>query len=429
MVGWSQTPNSLPVSGNVGIGTISPACKLEVVGNARVTGKIDLDSSLIVRDSAYFEGNTKVEGNFVVSGDAEFLNSVKVEGALYNTAISDSVNSRLVGVDRFGQLIGLNNYYLGGLVYSNSCIPLTDNNNSPLGGVIPVWSSNPGPPGQTDYGVLFTGTPCGAKVGIQTSNPLQELHVNGNGLFSQSLWVGSIGFNPNDQHLFHVDGGNLQPGQLLSYFSGLTREVVIDESGDVGIGLINPTASFHLQVTEGDNYAGKVENLSNIGGGALYVSSASSDYSQKIYNSSSNGNGLLIKVNSNSGDDSNILTCESSSSTHGQIDSKVFEVGANGVTYAREIIVDLNLWPDYVFDEDYKLMALDSLERFIYKYHRLPGVQEEKEMLEKGYNVSEIGIMQMKKIEEIMLYLILLQKENVDLHKELEEIRNDLKKD
>ncbi len=89
-----------------------------------------------------------------------------------------------------------------------------------------------------------------------------------------------------------------------------------------------------------------------------------------------------------------------------------------GVFHAKEIqIVGQINWADYVFADDYQLMSLPVLEAYIKENKHLPEVPSEKEVMENGISVTEMLQIHMKKIEELTLYIIQLQKE-------LEELKN-----
>ncbi|MFH4969537.1 hypothetical protein V8G61_15125, partial [Gaetbulibacter sp. M240] len=63
-------------------------------------------------------------------------------------------------------------------------------------------------------------------------------------------------------------------------------------------------------------------------------------------------------------------------------------------------------WPDYVFEEDYKLDSLDDLEAYIKEHKHLPGVISQQEVKENGVSGNEMNITLLKKIEELTLYTI-----------------------
>jgi len=68
-------------------------------------------------------------------------------------------------------------------------------------------------------------------------------------------------------------------------------------------------------------------------------------------------------------------------------------------------------WADKVFKKDYELMSLDSLDAFIKKNRHLPGVPTAKEVVEGGgIELKQMNVLLLKKIEELSLYLIELDK-------------------
>ena len=103
---------------------------------------------------------------------------------------------------------------------------------------------------------------------------------------------------------------------------------------------------------------------------------------------------------------------------HGQSDARVginlpkehdiknmLEVG--GKILAEEILVVANI-ADYVFDEDYHLLSLDEVEKYISENRHLPGVSSEENVALRGGTVS-LGASYtqlLEKIEELTLYAI-----------------------
>lgn len=83
-----------------------------------------------------------------------------------------------------------------------------------------------------------------------------------------------------------------------------------------------------------------------------------------------------------------------------------------GDFFAQEININAGIgWCDYVFAEDYKLMSLAKLEQYINTYKHLPDVPSEQEVYDNGIAVTEMLQIQMKKIEELTLYILQQQKE------------------
>ncbi|PWH84763.1 hypothetical protein [Brumimicrobium oceani] len=85
---------------------------------------------------------------------------------------------------------------------------------------------------------------------------------------------------------------------------------------------------------------------------------------------------------------------------------KLLQLNNDGLLRAREIKVDLDTWPDYVFEKDYKLMPLNELRSFLLKYKHLPNVPSANEIERDGVNLGEAAKTSMEKIEELTLYLL-----------------------
>ena len=83
----------------------------------------------------------------------------------------------------------------------------------------------------------------------------------------------------------------------------------------------------------------------------------------------------------------------------------------NGTIRTKEVKVEATTWPDYVFKNKYQLMPLSELEFFIQTNGHLPDIPIESEVLKNGFNLSEMNIKLLEKVEELTLYLIEQQKQ------------------
>jgi len=88
-----------------------------------------------------------------------------------------------------------------------------------------------------------------------------------------------------------------------------------------------------------------------------------------------------------------------------------FRVKTNGQVYAREVIVSLNLFPDYVFARDYKLMPLSVVKKYTETQYHLPNMPTAKEVEKNGANLGEIQRVSVEKLEEIYLYMFEMSEE------------------
>jgi hypothetical protein len=82
------------------------------------------------------------------------------------------------------------------------------------------------------------------------------------------------------------------------------------------------------------------------------------------------------------------------------------KLSVNGNIRAREVKVEANNWPDYVFDEGYKIGTLEELESYIKANKHLPDMPGAKTIEVNGIAVSEMLKLQQQKIEELTLYLV-----------------------
>ncbi|HQO10314.1 MAG TPA: hypothetical protein PLK90_09655 [Clostridiales bacterium] len=102
--------------------------------------------------------------------------------------------------------------------------------------------------------------------------------------------------------------------------------------------------------------------------------------------------------------------------------SCVNNLRVTGKLFATEIEVKLNVFPDYVFKQDYNLLSLPEVEHHINNYGTLPGMPSEKEVVENGLNINQMQLKLVEKIEELTLYMIRLEKENTELKNRIDKI-------
>ena len=86
----------------------------------------------------------------------------------------------------------------------------------------------------------------------------------------------------------------------------------------------------------------------------------------------------------------------------------------------EEVTVKLQTnWPDYVFAKDYNLIPLKEVEIFISKNQHLPGLPSAENVKRDGVNLGEMNSLLLKKIEELTLYVIELEKKYENLESRL----------
>ena len=156
----------------------------------------------------------------------------------------------------------------------------------------------------------------------------------------------------------------------------------IYRTGRVGLGLVNPPNDTQLYVKT-NLKVGIVSEVTHSTGFQFGILSAVNRADTKAFS-------VLLKQGSNYND--------------------TFVVFGNGNVRATEVRVKTPIFPDYVFENNYNLMSLSELEKFIQKNKRLPNIPSAKNVIENGLKLGEMQVKQMEKIEELYLYIIQLEK-------------------
>ncbi len=102
----------------------------------------------------------------------------------------------------------------------------------------------------------------------------------------------------------------------------------------------------------------------------------------------------------------------------------------NGQIHSKEVLVDLDIAPDYVFQKyytgvsdlkaDYSMPSLEEVENFTKANHHLPNVPSAKTLQEDGMHLKEMTTILLQKIEELTLYTIEQEKRIKALEDQLE---------
>jgi hypothetical protein len=191
----------------------------------------------------------------------------------------------------------------------------------------------------------------------------------------------------------NVGIGTTMPVSLFQIDDGCTKANIGDASG-AGLNYGTSYLGFNAARSSG-NWTMHADGLRN-GGGLMYAS---------IYGD------LYFAPIASTGTMDQVLSDVS-------VKSKIaLRVEHDGTTYAKKVIVELTGWPDYVFKPTYSLKPLSEVKTYIDLNHHLPEMPSEKEVAEKGVDPGEIVKLQTKKIEELTLYMIELQKQIDQLKK------------
>jgi hypothetical protein len=92
-------------------------------------------------------------------------------------------------------------------------------------------------------------------------------------------------------------------------------------------------------------------------------------------------------------------------------DPRGYKPAVNGAgLFTRVVVKTYSNWPDYVFAADYSLPSLQSLEHFITVNKHLPEIPSAQMVTEEGQDIGEMNRLLLKKVEELTLYIIQLNK-------------------
>ena len=93
-----------------------------------------------------------------------------------------------------------------------------------------------------------------------------------------------------------------------------------------------------------------------------------------------------------------------------------YKLAVNGNMVAELVRVKLKgNWPDYVFEEGYKLAPLTDVEAFIQENGHLPNLPAAKDIQKEGVDLGEMNRLLLEKVEELTLYVIDLEKKILEV--------------
>ena len=91
-----------------------------------------------------------------------------------------------------------------------------------------------------------------------------------------------------------------------------------------------------------------------------------------------------------------------------------------GIVTNDVAFADVTDWPDYVFDEDYKLNTLLELKAFIDRNGHLPTMPSAKIVEQNGFSQVDMTKRTIKTIEELTLYTIKQKQRITAIEKEID---------
>ncbi|HNW97937.1 MAG TPA: hypothetical protein PKK00_05955 [Bacteroidales bacterium] len=323
----------------------------------------------------------------------------------------------------------------------------------------------------------------GSNIGIGTTGPTEKLEVSGKIKGTQLVSTIATGTSPftitSTTVSTNLNADLLDGYHANSFQTALTNPVtgtgtanyitkwtgtntvgasslIFDNGTNVGIGTTSPLSKVQIgngitKVSLGDCYG------EPIGWGTSYIGFNLSKTIAGTWTTESDGGsngGSLIYGNIGGGIYfSNIPNTNTSSSQTGITDATIknnivmsisstgdvaigsgLQTYVNGIQYKLAVkggiiceqVKVINDVPhsDFVFDSNYKLMSLDQIEKYVKVNKHLPEVPSATEFKENGYNVGEMDNLLLRKVEELTLYIINLQKQNDEMKSRISDLEN-----
>lgn len=284
-------------------------------------------------------------------------------------------------------------------------------------------------PTNTLIGVNGGGAITSGKLGLGTISPQSRIHINSD-VERESFRIYKDGNTTNYLSIWQGGGGAaidpIGTGKLWIGYDQPTNTLIGVNSGGtitpgkLGLGTISPQSKIHInssveresfRIYKDGNTTNYLSIWQGIGGAALDPIGTG-----QMWIGYDQPTDLLIGVNPD-----------------GTVSSGKLGIGTNspdakltvkGDIHAQEVLVDLNgaIAPDYVFEEDYSLRSLEDVESYISNYKHLPEIPSATEMEENGFELKEMNLKLLQKVEELTLYLIDLNQKVEDQNIQLQQL-------
>ena len=389
----AHAQNVFPSNGRTGINTASPASSLQVIGGARIGTAANYANIDSLTGNLSFAGTSsyRVANNQYAFSAASaplaglYFNAVNLRYEFRNTSSISMLN---IGADATGR-VGI-----GATTPTEKLTVVDPLNDKPYSGIMGVYANN-----------LTQGVGIGyAGIRAIGSNASQDLSINAKNTGNITMQVfGTTG---------NVGIGAVSPSNKLSVAGNA------DITGNVGIGTKSPDAPLQFGNTVGNR--------------KIVLFQASAGDTHLYYGFGINNFAMRYQVDNTLSD--HIFYAGTSTTTSNEL-MRIKGTGAvtigtptpatgymltvAGKLICTEVKVQLQPFPDYVFDKNYKLPTLAELENHINIYHRLPGMPGAAEVESNGMEVGKMQGRVVEKVEEATLYILQLNKENEQMKAQL----------
>jgi hypothetical protein len=356
-------------NGNVGIGVATPQSRLDVGGAFKATsadiestmdaGSVNITGALTAGSAnitgALKAGNTNITGNTFITGNV----GIGVTGTQEKLEVDGSFKAKSANITNL--LTAKNATITNGLTAGNATIENT---------------------------LITNNLSISGNLGLGTSIPEQKLHVKD----------GNI-------QITRTSNTNLEKSAIVFNYSG---EPILLPAIKWGIEYVNSsTDGYGLNFWKSSYNNGPQQDGDDSKGWV---------YSSMMFFSTNNNIGIGTTNPQKKLDVAGSFKAESATITDMLTADRV---GVNTMLCAKEIKVQrTSCWPDYVFSKNYKLLPLSEVEQFINQNQHLPNIPSAAEVEANGVNVGEMNALLLQKVEELMLYILDLQKQINELKKQ-----------
>lgn len=187
----------------------------------------------------------------------------------------------------------------------------------------------------------------------------------------------------------------------------VTRMTILENNGNVGIGILNPNAKLHVR------------------GGALRIGTGATE-THRATHVLLFGDNRDVQIGEWQANNMLSFKANAYNFVEGNVgintESPQYKLDVAGTIRAREIIVN-STGADFVFAEDYQLRPLSEVKAFVQENKHLPEIQSAQDMQEDGVSVSELQTKLLQKIEELTLYILQQEEAIQELRQEVEQLK------
>jgi hypothetical protein len=418
---------------SVGIGTTSPSAKLDVSGDINTSSvyRIGGDTVLSVPGYTTLVGagagaNNTNDGGTFVGYEAGYNNSGFVCTFVgYQAGFSNQGhNNTFVGAEAgISNTTGDYNTFLG----NQSGKTNASGNHNTFMGSTAGWSNT------TGFGNTFTGDFAGGSNTSGIHNTYLGYNAGsstdtGKGNTFVGAYAGDLNADGNENTYLGASAGHDNVSGSRNVFIGY--QAGFYETGTHKLIIANSPSSPPL--IYGDFLTGRLGLGTTSPGGKLDVIgnyirvAASTDPGAKEIKLRTDGAAVDVDVNN-----ADLFLKSNTGHTVIQAFSGNVGIGNTSPSYKLDVTGDINVsgnirkggtaytHPDYVFEPDYELMSLEDLKKYVSEKKCLPNViSAENVKKNNGYNMDELLIQMLEKIEEQTLYIFQLEERIAALESE-----------